>query len=164
MVSFSSKRNYFIVLWFWLFGIHTAHIIPVQEFIMLPTPSLTNCWLLLPSSLGLPSAYLFSVPSSTGKPIITHGYHQYVIIASLPWCSDKTKWVKADRAATQFPDKVISLSCTLFLFLLGSHLLFISTLKGQKKGNMHLTKISPWFQEYLPKQMKKIKKNILNMS
>lgn len=67
---------------------------------------------------------------------------------------------KSSQGSNQFLDKVISLSYILFLVLLGSHLLCISIPKEQKKGNMHLTKISLWFPEYLPKQMKKK----LNMS
>lgn len=106
------------------------------------------------------SSHHLLAPSNTGRSIITQGYHQYVVTASFPWYSAKTKWVKADRAATQFPDKVKSLSHMLFLFLLGFLLLFISLPKEQKTGNMQLTKISPWFQEYLPKHMKKNKKRI----
>jgi hypothetical protein len=96
------------------FGICSADMNPIQDFVMLSFSNLPNLWPLrlpFPSSLGPPTPHLFPVPSSTGGSIITHGCHQYVVTALLPWYSGSTKWLKAARTAAQFLDKVIPISC-----------------------------------------------------
>lgn len=120
-----------------IFGIYTVRLIPIYEFMRLSPPNLPNCWPLrlpIPSSLGPPYPHLFLVLSSPGGSIITHGCHQYVITALLPWYSSRTKWVRAARAATQFLDKTISLSWIQFFFYWALLCYSLTLLRSRRKA------------------------------
>lgn len=117
----------------------------------------------IPSSLGPPYPHLFLALSSPGGSIITHGCHQYVVTALLPWYSSRTKWVTAAGAATHFLDKTISLSWIHFFFYWALLCYSLTLLRSRRKATHIWLKSACGFKNIFQSKGKN-KNNTLNIN